>query len=85
MKINKPKFWNSKKFFYLLFFSTKFNCTIIYFFKKKKFYQKLNLNIPIICVGNIYVGGTGKTPYAIFYCKRTFQKWKKTCYCQKIL
>ncbi len=63
MKFKKPKFWDYKKpniFAYLL---TPLNLifwvsNIILNVKPKKKYQ----NIKTICVGNIYVGGTGKTP-----------------------
>ena len=34
-------------------------------FVKRIFVQQKKFNIPIICVGNIYVGGTGKTPLSI--------------------
>ena len=33
------------------------------FTKEEKF------SIPIICVGNIYIGGTGKTPISLKVCK----------------
>tara|TARA_B100000029_G_scaffold159867_1_gene155603 strand:- start:627 stop:1559 length:933 start_codon:yes stop_codon:yes gene_type:complete len=66
MKILKPKFWDKKElslfslvllpfaFLYQLLISAK-----SYLVKKKDF------SIPIICVGNIYIGGTGKTPISI--------------------
>jgi len=65
MKIFKPKFWHKKNSlisFVLLPLSFFFQFLIIltkYFKRKKRF------SIPIICVGNIYVGGTGKTPLCI--------------------
>ena len=65
MKIVKPKFWDIKKksFWSLILFPF----TILYFFIFfiKKFKKKKNFKIPIICVGNIYLGGTGKTPIVL--------------------
>jgi len=66
MIINKPKFWDKGNidFFALLLLPISLIYIVINFIKNinnkgKKF------NIPIICVGNIYIGGTGKTPLAI--------------------
>ena len=65
MKIIKPKFWDIKKksFWSLILFPF----TILYFFIFfiKKFKKRKNFKIPIICVGNIYLGGTGKTPIVL--------------------
>ena len=66
MKFKKPKFWDYKKPNFIAYLLTplclifKIN-NIILNIKPKKKYQ----NIKTICVGNIYVGGTGKTPTVI--------------------
>jgi len=68
MQLNKPKFWDKKSFLtYLLFPISVLVMLFVYF--KKKTTKSLKFNIPIICVGNIYVGGTGKTPTSIYLAK----------------
>ena len=65
MIIKKPKFWDKKKptlIAYLLMPIS--NLVSLYNLVKKS--QNLKFpNIKTICVGNIYVGGTGKTPLSI--------------------
>ena len=66
MKFKKPKFWDYKKPNLIAYLLTPLNFifkinNIILNNKSKKKYQ----NIKTICVGNIYVGGTGKTPTVI--------------------
>ena len=68
MQLNKPKFWDKKSFLtYLLFPFSVLVMLFVYF--KKKTTKSIKFNIPIICVGNIYVGGTGKTPTSIYLAK----------------
>ena len=84
MKIKKPKFWDQNYFtvLSLLFFPLTLLYSIItkirkIFSKPKKF------PIGIICVGNIYVGGTGKTPLSIEIIKILNNLNYKTCFIKK--
>ena len=66
MKLNKPKFWDTKISFISIFFFPLSLLILLFIFLKKKFTTTIKFNVPIICVGNIYVGGTGKTPISIY-------------------
>lgn len=70
IKFKKPKFWDEKyiSFFAIIFYPISL-ITLIVICLKKLFTKRINFKIPIICVGNIYVGGTGKTPTSIFIAK----------------
>ena len=42
---------------------------LVLIYLKKIISNPKNFSIPIICVGNIYIGGTGKTPITLKICK----------------
>ncbi len=83
MKIKKPKFWSKKNnIISILLFPLSFFLQII-FKLKKKITSKHSFNIPVICVGNIYIGGTGKTPFSILIAQELNKLGKKTAIVKK--
>ena len=69
MKLNKPNFWDLKNSIFSILLLPFSLIVLISILLKKKFTKTIRFNIPIICVGNIYIGGTGKTPSSIFLAK----------------
>lgn len=65
MKIYKPSFWNKPKSFVALVLLPISFLVEIFISIKKKFFNVKKFNIPILCIGNIYIGGTGKTPLSL--------------------
>ena len=65
MKLKKPKFWDYKKpsFFSYLLLPLSITIGLITKINSKPKYP--NSKIKTICVGNIYIGGTGKTSLTI--------------------
>ena len=70
MKIKKPKFWDQNYFTILSLLFLPITLLYIIIIKIRKIFSNpKKFPIGIICVGNIYVGGTGKTPISIKICK----------------
>ena len=68
MRIKKPKFWDNEKKTILSFLLLPFSYLYLALFWINRILKNSISNkkttIPVICVGNIYIGGTGKTPLA---------------------
>ena len=83
MNLKKPEFWDRKEpnfFSYILIPITIFFKIIVSLKPKSKI--KIN-NIKTICVGNIYIGGTGKTSLAIKIKEILTKKNIKSCFVKK--
>ena len=83
MKLFKPKFWKSNKNFFTLLLIPLSLITWIYIILKKTFIQKVKFNIPVICVGNIFIGGTGKTPLSIHIARKLSENGKNPAIVRK--
>ena len=82
MNFKKPKFWDFKKpniYAYILIPIS----VILQLLKLFKNNFKTKLKIKTICIGNIYVGGTGKTSLSIKINNLLTQKKIKSCFIKK--
>ena len=73
MFLKKPKFWDNEEYSYLNIFFLPFTIIVSFINWIKNFQTKKKFKIKTVCIGNIYVGGTGKTPL----CIETFHILKK--------
>ena len=83
MNLKKPKFWDYKKPNYLAYLLYPISLLIT---SINNFYNKPNKNqfkIKTICVGNFYLGGTGKTSLSIKINKILNKNKIKSCFVKK--
>ena len=82
MKLKKPKFWNYSKPNLIAYLLLPFSILLQIF---KSFLKKegRNFKIKTICVGNIYIGGTGKTSLCIKVNEFLSKKNIKSCFVKK--
>ena len=83
MNLKKPKFWDNKRpnlYAYLLYPIAFFIDTSKILFKKS---SKKKFKIKTICVGNIYLGGTGKTSLSIKINELLNERNIKSCFIKK--
>jgi len=83
MKLNKPRFWKDKINFISIFLFPLSLIFILAVNLKKIFSKNIEFKVPIICIGNIYLGGTGKTPASIFLAKEFLKIGKKAAIVRK--
>ena len=83
MNLKKPKFWKLKNpnFIAYLLYPISFIIILINSFQNKT--NKKKFKIKTICIGNIYLGGTGKTSLSIKLNKILNKKNLKSCFIKK--
>ena len=76
MKLNKPEFWKTKNNTISILLYPVSLIILFFIFLKKKFTKIIKFDVYIICVGNIYIGGTGKTPASIYLANELLRSGK---------
>jgi len=83
MKLKKPKFWDYKKPSLYSYLLLPFSIILNLISKIKSEPKLSNAKIKTICVGNIYIGGTGKTSLVIKIKEILDQNNIKACFIKK--
>ena len=85
MKFKKPKFWDYEKpnFFSYFLLPISFLLLILNYLRTLTVRGTEKLSIKTICVGNIYLGGTGKTSLSIKINEILNEKKIKSCFIKK--
>ena len=83
MNLKKPNFWDQKtpNLFAYLLLPIALIIKIFIYFKKKPANSKMN--IKTICIGNFYIGGTGKTSLCIKINQILEKRKIKSCFIKK--
>ncbi len=83
MNLKKPNFWDKKKPNLLAYLLLPLALIIKFFSYLKKTPENRKMSIKTICVGNFYIGGTGKTSLCIKMNKILKKKKIKSCFIKK--
>ncbi len=83
MNLKKPKFWDKESPNIYAYFLYPISLSIHLLKFLKHFKKKYKSNIKTICVGNIYLGGTGKTSLSIKINQILEDKKIKSCFVKK--
>ena len=83
MKLKKPKFWDYEKPHLYSYLLLPFSIVLRLISKIRSKPKLTNPNIKTICVGNIYIGGTGKTSLVIKIKEILEKKNIKVCFLKK--
>tara|TARA_B100000900_G_scaffold330450_1_gene290954 strand:+ start:597 stop:1526 length:930 start_codon:yes stop_codon:yes gene_type:complete len=83
MKIYKPFFWKKPRSFITLILLPITFLVFIFILVKKIINKAEKFNIPVVCIGNIYMGGTGKTPLSLLLAEELKTLGKKPAIIKK--
>ena len=83
MNLKKPKFWDNETPNIYAYFLYPISLVIQSLRFLRKFRKKQKAKIKTICVGNIYLGGTGKTSLSIKIHQILNQEKIKSCFVKK--
>ena len=83
MNFKKPKFWDYKKPNIYAYILLPITLLIKLIYKVATIQNKKKFKIKTICVGNFYIGGTGKTSLSIRIKEILEKKNIKTCFVKK--
>ena len=78
-----PSFWKSKNIISILLYPISLLYHLGYKVRCAINYKKYKSETPVICVGNLVMGGAGKTPTAIFISKFLKKMNKTYCFLSK--
>ena len=83
MNLKKPKFWDNNKPNAIAYILSPLSYLIQFFRPKRKKKILKKFKIKTICIGNIYIGGTGKTSLSIKLNELLIKKKIKSCFIKK--
>ena len=63
--INTPRFWNQEKSIFSFFLLPLSILYYLFYNLYLKIKTEVAVDVPVICIGNAVIGGSGKTPIAI--------------------